>query len=280
MFWDADRDNTDIFVLDWSMMNYLTGYDGVDEMLEVLLAEVRSILGEQFVGMYLDGSLALGDFDEATSDIDVLMLTADFLPSEMVAALAAMHAQFSESASKWGHEMEVSYIPREALGQLPRREKQFVLPRIERGETLTLREHHMDWVLHCYILREYGITLVGEPLTNLIDTVTPQMMKEAARDLFDFWWRPMADDPTHLESVGYRVYNILTMCRILYTVRLGTVASKPEAARWAMAVLPERWRRLVETAANWNGEEVDNLVETVDFIRFVAGEIGGMEIGD
>ncbi len=256
-------------------MKNLTGYDEVDGMLARLLAEVQRILGDQFVGMYLDGSLALGDFNEETSDIDVLVLTADYLPSEMVAALAAMHAQFGEGESKWGHEMEVSYIPQGVLGQLPRREKQFVLPRIERGETLTLREHHMDWVLHCYILREYGIPLVGEPLTNLIAPVTPEAMKKATRDLFNFWWRPMVDEPTHLESVGYRVYNILTMCRILYTVRQGALVSKPAAARWAVAILDERWRRLVATAVHWQGEEIDNLAETVAFIQFVAGEVGG-----
>ncbi|MCB8944869.1 MAG: DUF4111 domain-containing protein [Ardenticatenaceae bacterium] len=255
------------------MIKQLTQYNDVNEMLRRLLAEVQGILGEQFVGMYLDGSLALGDFDEATSDLDVLVLTADFLPDEMVAELAAMHARLGESGTKWGYEMEVSYVPQAVLNQLPRREKVFVLPRIERGETLTLREHHMDWVLHGYILREYGLAIAGEPLTNLIDPVTPPMMQAATRDLFNFWWRPMGMESPYLDSTGYRVYAIMTMCRILYTLRRGEVASKPAAARWAMAHLPERWRGLVETAVRWQGEDVDNLAETVEFIRYVDGEI-------
>jgi hypothetical protein len=254
-------------------MNDWTPYNDVNRMLARLLAEAQGILGDQFVGMYLDGSLALGDFDEATSDIDVLVLTADFLPDALVAELAAMHAGLGESGSKWGYEMEVSYVPQGVLGQLPRREKQFVLPRIERGETLTLREHDMDWVLHCHILREHGVALVGRPLTTLIEPVAPEAIKAATRDLFNFWWRPMADEPTNLAFVGYRVYAILTMCRILYTMQHGTVTSKPAAARWAMAELAMEWWVLVKTAVHWQGEEADNFAETVDFIRYVGEEI-------
>ena len=254
-------------------MSNWTPYPEVNVMLAELLTAVRTILGDNFVGMYLDGSLALGDFDEATSDLDVLVLTADFLPDEMVAKLAAMHARLGESASKWGCEMEVSYVPQGVLGQLPRREGVFVLPRIERGETLTLREHHMDWVLHCYILREHGIALVGEPLTTLLEPVAPEAIKAATRDLFNFWWRPMVDDPSHLDFVGYRIYAILTMCRILYTMWHGTVTTKPAAARWALAELDMEWWGLVETAVHWTDGELDNFEGTVDFIRYVDGEI-------
>jgi hypothetical protein len=253
----------------------LTPYGDVNVMLGELLTAICTILDDQFVGFYLDGSLALGDFNAETSDIDALVLTADILPDEMVVALAEMHAQFGMSRSKWGYEMEVSYIPQWALGQLPRREKQFVFPRIERGETLTLREHHMDWVLHCHILREHGIALVGPPLGTLIEPVAPEAIKGATRDLFNFWWRPMVADPSNLEFIGYRVYAILTMCRILYTLRQGEIVSKPTAARWALAALDKKWQGLVETAVNWQGEDLDNLAETVDFIRYVDGEIGG-----
>jgi hypothetical protein len=258
----------------------LTPYADVNVILGALITAVRAILGDQFVGLYLDGSLALGDFNEETSDIDVLVLTAEPLPDELVAALAAMHTQFGVSGSKWGYEMEVSYIPQWALGQLPHREKRFVFPRIERGETLTIQEHHMDWVLHCHILREYGIALIGPPLGTLIEPVAPEAIKAATRDLFNFWWRPMVANPSNLEFVGYRIYAILTMCRMIYTLRHGEIVSKPAAARWAMKELDERWRGLVETAVHWNGEDLDNLAEAVAFIWYVGGEIGSLETGE
>ena len=78
---------------------------------------------------------------------------------------------------------------------------------------------------------------------------------------------------TKLQSVGYRVYAITTMCRVLYTLRHGEVVSKPEAVRWAMTELDARWHGLIETAVSWQGEPLDNLEETVEFIRLVSEEI-------
>jgi hypothetical protein len=44
-------------------MSSPTPYPDVNAILNVLLAAVRAILGNQFVGFYLYGSLASGDFD-------------------------------------------------------------------------------------------------------------------------------------------------------------------------------------------------------------------------
>lgn len=250
-----------------------TPYAAVNEMLERVQTAVSHILTTQLIGLYLDGSLALGDFDEATSDIDLLVLTADFLPDETIAKLAAMHAQLGKSGSKWGYEMEVSYVPLAVLNELPKQEQTFALPRIERGETLVVEPHEMDWVLHGHILREHGITLFGPPIQTLLDPISPEQIRQATRDLFNFWWRPMADNPQNLQHTGYRVYAILTMWRMLYTMRHGTVVSKPAAARWAMAELDERWRELAQTAVSWRGEPVENLEETIALIRYVGSAV-------
>lgn len=257
-----------------SFLGNPTPYAAVNGMLERVQTAVSHILGSQLRGLYLDGSLALGEFNEETSDIDLLVLTADFLPDDTIAQLAAMHDQLGKSGSKWGYEMEVSYVPEAVLNQLPKQEKTFVLPRIERGETLVMQAHQMDWVLHCHILHQHGITLLGPPVQTLLDPVTPDQLRQATRDLFNLWWRPMADHPQNLHHTGYRVYAILTMCRMLYTLRHGAIISKPAAAQWAMAELGERWRELVQTAVSWRGEEIDNVAKTVALIRFAAEEMG------
>src|SRR5947207_15720461 len=97
------------------MVHHLTGYADVDAVLAELLAGVRGTLGPQLVGVYLDGSLATGDFAPHSSDIDVLVVTEDVLSDDVVAALGAMHARLATGLSKWTRELEVSYIPRRAL---------------------------------------------------------------------------------------------------------------------------------------------------------------------
>jgi hypothetical protein len=42
----------------------------VHAVLQELLSGARAIIGSRLVGLYLDGSLALGDFDPDTSDLD------------------------------------------------------------------------------------------------------------------------------------------------------------------------------------------------------------------
>ena len=51
-----------------------TAYADINELLEILLTSMQKILGEKLVGLYLYGSLVIGDFDPAISDIDLFAL--------------------------------------------------------------------------------------------------------------------------------------------------------------------------------------------------------------
>jgi len=72
------------------------------------------ILGNQFIGMYLYGSLASGGFNPETSDIDFLVVTSDELSSERIDALENMHASLAVSGLKWAAKLEGAYIPKHA----------------------------------------------------------------------------------------------------------------------------------------------------------------------
>ncbi len=54
-----------------------TPYADVNAVLSDFLARIRLILGDRFRGMYLDGSLALGDFNPQSSDIDFVVTTSE-----------------------------------------------------------------------------------------------------------------------------------------------------------------------------------------------------------
>jgi len=82
------------------MVCHSTGYADVDAVLAELLTGARATLEPQLVGVYLDGSLATGDFAEHSSDIDVLVGTEDALSDEVVAALGTMHARCATGSSK------------------------------------------------------------------------------------------------------------------------------------------------------------------------------------
>jgi hypothetical protein len=81
------------------------------------------------------------------------------------------------------------------------------------------------------------------------------------------------DQPDKLSSRGYQSYVVLSLCRILYTLQSGDVASKPAAVRWAQATFGEPWKALIDDA--WIGRQrpqmdadPDAVNRTLDFIRF------------
>ena len=112
-------------------------------------------------------------------------------------------------------------------------------------------------------------------MTSLIDPVTDADLGEAVRASLREWWSPPFQSPQRFGIGGYQVYAILTMCRSLYMLEHGRVASKPEAARWAMATLQKPWRALIAAAEAWSpGMDFNRLDETVGLIRFTLQKWG------
>jgi hypothetical protein len=249
-----------------------TPYPNVNTVVRHLLSEVQAILGCRFVAMYLSGSLALGDFDAARSDIDLVVVTDADLPDDLFAALGAMHARFNAGGSPWATEVEAAYIPRDDLRRYdPARACH---PHIQRGasEMLEMDQLASDWVLQRSILRERGVVVAGPAPHPLIAPVDPDDLRRAVAALMAEWWGTMRQDSAPLQHLGYQVYAVLTMCRILYTLDRGAVASKPVAARWAQQTLDPRWAALIERALAWRKDDRglpgDDVGETLALIEY------------
>jgi hypothetical protein len=239
----------------------------VDSIINIVLGKVRVILGDEFVGMFLHGSLAIGDFSYESSDIDYVVVTRNAVSEKQFIALQDMHNQLQSLESKWPQELEASYIPKQAIRLYD--PPNTVHPRIERGETLVIKSHDSEWVIKRHVIRELGIVVSGPSPQTLIDPVQPEDLRRAIID-FMWWWELQISDTSNIEQSGFQAYTILTMCRILYTLNHATVVSKPVAAHWAIEVLGERWRELINRALIWRScrAEVDQLVEAKAFIQF------------
>ncbi len=112
-----------------------TAYEEVNTVLLDLSTRIRKILGSQFVGLYLYGSLALGDFDPQTSDIDYLVVTQLELSPELIPALKAMHEEYDRSGSPWAGKVEAAYIPLAGLNMRLRRPRS--IPRLKRARSFS-----------------------------------------------------------------------------------------------------------------------------------------------
>ena len=245
--------------------NSATEYPEVNAVLDVLLSGARLALRDRFIGMYLDGSLAMGDFDPDKSDVDFVVVTDGPVDPETFVALKLLHERIAAGASKWGKELEGSYVSQQSLRDEPRPAAH---PYIDRGSELAMvRPESGYWVIHRHMVRECGVVMAGPPPQTLIPPVQPAELQEAVRGILREWWRPMLREGPLLQNGFYRCYAILTMSRMLYTLQRGRVVSKRVAARWAQEALDTRWTPLIQDALGWSRDVPPGLGETVAFIR-------------
>lgn len=246
-------------------------------MLQRLVPGLRGILGDELIGLYLFGSLAVGDFDAANSDIDVLAVTARDLADDQLQSLQAFHADLFASGLPLADQVEGSYIPLAALRVYDPTNARH--PHIDRGEaTLRPQQHYTDWIIQRFSLRQYGLRLLGPSIQTLIDPITPATLRAAVLDLLHFWWEPMLGDTSHLQHTGYQAYAVVTFGRMLYTLEHGHVISKPAAGKWAMAHLDPRFASLIERALAYQLTTHD-IPATQAFLRHTLELSRAYEIG-
>ena len=257
------------------MMNtlILTPYPDVNEVLNLLLLNVKEILKAQFVGIYLYGSLSSGDFNPETSDVDFLAVTAESLSGARIAQLKSMHDHLWSSGLKQAERLEGAYVPKELIRRHDSNGKP--CPTINEGK-FYVASLGSDWIIQRHVVREYGIVLEGPDPKTLIEFVSADEIREAVRGILNEWWFPMLDDPSWLRQhqSNYHGYTVITMCRALHALWHGTIVSKPVAVRWAEENLGSQWHRLIEQAvASQSGKYSEFYQETLEFIDFTREQL-------
>ncbi len=92
------------------------------------------------------------------------------------------------------------------------------------------------------------------------------------------WAAGLLVAPEPIQGREYQSYTVLSLCRILYTLQFGDVATKPSAAQWCQERLAPQWSALIERALegrlHWDipllPEEVQ---DTLDFIRYAVAQL-------
>jgi hypothetical protein len=243
-----------------------TAYADINQLLELLLLSMQKILGEKLVGLYLHGSLVIGDFDPTISDIDLVAALASDIDDKEFEALQKMHVDFAHQNEEWDNRIEVCYISSAALQTVKTHTS--LVAKIGPGEPFHKRETSIEWLISWYVVRETSITLFGPSPKTIIEPISKEEFIEALR-AYTKAWEVWVHDMHNRKS---QAYAILTMCRALYTLKYGEQVSKKQAAVWAEKEFPE-WASLIEQALVWRevwrDEDVDHDATFPDTLRFV-----------
>lgn len=237
-------------------------------LLHALTRGARAALGDNLVGMYLRGSLALGDFDPATSDVDFFAITERAVVFEEFARLAALHASLARLPNPYSDQLEGAYVERDAAW---RYEPGRRFPTIGRGESLEWAEHRANWVIERWTVREHGAPLDGPDPRALIAPVSREDIRRAVRARLPDWadWARRPDDPAWRSHRGHKAYVVETLCRALYTLATGDLPSKARAVAWALANVPAPWRETVVRSRAWRGDSSLDGSMNAEVQRFV-----------
>lgn len=236
-------------------------------VLGALTRDIIDHLGGSLVGLYLYGSLVVGDFDDRRSDIDLLAVTRGPLSSEAEHAIAEMHHSLAQGYPEWRDRLEVGYFPATIL-------RRYEPPlgdvhRISPGEPFHRTPALPHWLTDLYSVQEHGHVLHGSPVGAVLPPISPTRFRAAIQRVVAEWreWVVGVHERRH------QAYVRLTMFRSLYSYQFGRQTSKVVAAEWFAAEFPE-WSRDAEQALEWRRSDsatvdLPGAQRTVELVRLV-----------
>lgn len=251
----------------------LTLFKDLNQILEALVGMSRDVLGSNFVGAYLQGSLATGGFDRH-SDCDFVIVIDEDMDQWTARRLEAAYQDVYDLPRHWAKHLEGSFFPREILRDYRQAGREIWY--LDHGHRVLERSAHDNTVVVRWILREGGISLTGPLPVDLIDPIPVRDLRAEMYRIFKEWGETILADPQEIGSRFYQTFAVLSYCRFLHNLQAGTVTSKRAGADWALANLDPAWRELIDRA--WAGRpdpaissrtpaDPDELTRTIEFVE-------------
>lgn len=258
-------------------LSHPTPYPDLNHVLRHLVERVQAVLGDSFVGAYLQGSFAVGDFD-AHSDVDFIIVMEEKLSDEQVEALQDVHQRVYALESAWAQHLEGSYFPKSVLRQPPDGRPLWFL---EHGSRSLIQSNHCNTLLVRWVVREHGVTLAGPPPAALVDPITVTALRQAILAAIQERGQKALAEPEPYNNRFEQTYLVLNFCRMLHDLRNGFPGSKLAGANWAKANLDPRWRGLIDRT--WAGRprpeltsrqpaDPEDFQATLEFLRYIISE--------
>jgi hypothetical protein len=236
----------------------------VSALLQDLTEALPTLLGENLFGIYLYGSLTQGAFNPRHSDVDCIVLTERELTDTQFAQLDAWFTRAGVE-NPWVARLQISLMIRdEILTTTPRGNGLYQFGRLSRVGS---DGNPIIWMN----VLESGVVLLGPPPDSFVPPITSETLFAALAREVRYLREEIVERPDSewRDVPKYRVYAVLTLCRILYSHTHGTVVSKPKAAAWALRALPDEWRQVIDEALAADARRTANSLDLNTIVRFI-----------
>ena len=264
--------------------NFPTSNSELNAIIHEFVKSVQEILKDNFVSAYLQGSFAIGDWDN-DSDVDFMIVVENDISDTDLQALQIMHARIYNLESEWAKHLEGSYFPKNIIKSGNYANKGlWYLDNTFKGlwylnntfYKLALSNHDNTLVIR-WVVREHGITLAGIPAKELIDFVPANDLRKEILSTMQEWGNEIISGGWKMENKWAQPFVVLMYCRMLHSLNTGRIASKLSGAQWAKNTLDNRWTGLIQQA--WDERpnpslkvrqpvESNEVKDTIEFVRF------------
>jgi streptomycin 3"-adenylyltransferase len=244
----------------------------IKELVDNILKNYQKILGDNLIGFYLHGSLAMNCFSLLYSDVDFLSVVKKKLTiGQKKAIIVYLLQQYNNSPPKG---IEMSIILEEYL-------RNFVYPtpfelhysndwydKYRNGEVdYSKQSFDEDLAAHFVITRNRGICLFGRPIKEVFPEIPREIYAQSLLNDARWIYERSEKDPVH---------TILNLCRVLAFFKDNRITSKKEGGEWALLNLPKKYLPLINRAlaAYAGGREKQLDINTLrSFVEYVKARL-------
>ncbi|MFH1971799.1 MAG: aminoglycoside adenylyltransferase domain-containing protein [Patescibacteria group bacterium] len=230
-----------------------TPYKELDIVLENYTLKLKETLKHNLVGVYLQGSLAIGDFD-MTSDVDFMVVINDELSDKEVKLIQKIHDDVYKQDYRWVKRLEYSFFPKEKLNEISspfengkeNNSEDRKLWYFDNGSKKIEKSDHDNTLVVRWTVREKGFALFGPDPKEFINPVNPNDLRREIKETMLGWGKQLLKDASPYKNRFYQSYLVLNFSRMLHDLYMGKVSSKLEAMRWAKLNLDSKWLNLID----------------------------------
>ncbi len=254
-----------------------------------LLDEYRSALERELpglvVGLYLHGSIALSAFRERSSDIDAAAVITRRCTPDDIEGLAAIHQRINQQHPR--PFLEVIYLQPSDLGKDEAEIEPF--PYAHDGGFVPSGHFEIN-AITWWVLKNWGITLMGTPAADLNFSVDWGKLIANMRVNLNDYWGSYTRDPRYIAMLfsDYGIQWAVTgVLRQYYSFREGGITSKDGAGIYALEHVPDQWHRLIQEALNLRsgthqilyGSSVTRALDAFHFMKYIIGTCNSSPLG-
>ncbi|MCJ8008547.1 aminoglycoside adenylyltransferase domain-containing protein [Lederbergia wuyishanensis] len=223
--------------------------EDIKSFITTLTEKIKNEIGNNLVGIYLHGSLAMGSYYRPKSDIDIIVVVDHRLENETARCVGIAIALQSKKRPTIG-DIELSIITKEVAKQVPvptpyelhfgtEWTEKILNNEVDYSKELT----DSDLPSHLTYVLQRGICLYGQPIQDVFGEYPWQSFIDSV--MYDLEW--ILDEENILESPYYSILNISRVFQLV-TENIQKVHSKDEGGEWGLLHLPKKFHPLIQQA--------------------------------